>query len=76
MLVTIEGIYDNGRIELMDEPPHVERARVLVTFLAPETALPVQRRMVFGQFKGERTSTEEDFRFAEWHGEAEEPDGD
>jgi len=32
--------------------------------------------MVYGQFAGERMSTEEDFRIAEWHGEAEERDGD
>jgi len=53
----------------------VKQARVLVTFLTTEAATP-RRYMVYGQFAGERMSTEEDFRIAEWHGEAEERDGD
>ena len=36
MLPTIEGTYEDGRIELEEKPEGVRRARVLVTFLAPE----------------------------------------
>lgn len=32
-LQTIEGTYENGSIKLSGEPPPVESARVLVTFL-------------------------------------------
>ena len=35
-LLTVEGIYKNGKIELTERPPHVDdSARVLVTFLPP-----------------------------------------
>ena len=75
MLLTVEGIYANGKVELAETPTGVKQARVLVTFLTTEAAAP-RRYMVYGQFAGERMSTEEDFRIAEWHGEAEERDGD
>jgi hypothetical protein len=70
MLITVEGVYENGRIELVHPPPGLGRARVLVTFLPPDEAAGRQGQMVFGQFKGDRMSTEEDFKFAEWHDEA------
>jgi hypothetical protein len=35
-LLTVEGIYKEGKVELTERPPHVEEAvRVLVTFLPP-----------------------------------------
>lgn len=34
MLVTIEGTYSNGRIELKETPPVAATSRVIVTFLA------------------------------------------
>jgi len=35
-LLTVEGIYKDGKVELTERPDHVEEAaRVLVTFLAP-----------------------------------------
>jgi hypothetical protein len=53
----------------------VKHAKVLVTFLTQERERSPQRRMNYGQFAGERMSTEEDFRAAEWRGEAEERNG-
>ena len=35
-LLTVEGMYRNGKVELAERPDHVdEAARVLVTFLPP-----------------------------------------
>jgi len=68
MSITIPGIYRDGRVELDATPPGVHEGRVLVTFVE-EPAATVPRQMVFGQFKGERMSTEEDFRIAEWRGD-------
>jgi len=35
-LLTVEGIYKDGRVELTERPEHIhEAARVLVTFLPP-----------------------------------------
>jgi hypothetical protein len=33
MLKTVEGIYRNGKVELLETPPDVSNARVIVTFL-------------------------------------------
>ena len=35
MLVTIEGTYSNGRVELKETPPVDATSRVIVTFLVP-----------------------------------------
>jgi len=75
MLLTVEGTYKDGKVELAETPTGVKQARVLVTFLAPKTSLPPHHRMVYGQFAGERMSTEGDFRIAEWYGETEEQNG-
>lgn len=52
MLLTVEGTYKDGKVELTETPAGVKQARVLVTFLTPESVAP-RRRMVFGQFAGE-----------------------
>jgi hypothetical protein len=74
MLLTVEGTYTDGKVELAETPTGVKRAKVLVTFLPSETGAS-RRFMVYGQFAGERMSTEEDFRLAEWRSETDEPDG-
>ncbi len=34
MLTSIEGVYRNGKIELLEQPPHIrDETRVIVTFL-------------------------------------------
>ncbi|MCS6861563.1 MAG: hypothetical protein NZT92_14740 [Abditibacteriales bacterium] len=48
----MEGTYKDGKVELTETPAGVKQARVLVTFLTPESVAP-RRRMVFGQFAGE-----------------------
>jgi len=35
MLKAVEGIYRDGKVELLETPPDVEEARVVVTFLTP-----------------------------------------
>ena len=80
---TVEGIYRDGKIELVGKVPVPVRdsTRVLVTFLPEEPKpKPEHRQIQYGQFAGEkgtgRLSTEEDFRLAEWRGEADPVDGD
>nr|VFK26491.1 MAG: hypothetical protein BECKMB1821G_GA0114241_102134 [Candidatus Kentron sp. MB]VFK30353.1 MAG: hypothetical protein BECKMB1821I_GA0114274_101514 [Candidatus Kentron sp. MB]VFK75182.1 MAG: hypothetical protein BECKMB1821H_GA0114242_101714 [Candidatus Kentron sp. MB] len=36
MLTTIEGVYKDGQIRLLEQPVDVDEARVLVTLLLPE----------------------------------------
>ena len=59
----------DGQVILAEQPAGVTEAEVLVTFLNGKPAAAGQP-MRFGQFAGERMSTEEDFRIAEWREEA------
>ncbi len=70
MTLTIEGVYTQGRIDLLAPPPGVREGRVLVT-LTQEEPVPAPRYLVRGKYKSERLSTLEDFADAEWHGEEE-----
>ena len=47
MLKTIEGIYQNGQIQLATQPQDVsEQSQVLVTFLAPGKIDPIKLRQL------------------------------
>ena len=78
MLLTVEGAYRNGEIELAETPENVEQADVLVTFLntnknlrtpSPSVRSPKPRIMTFGQFAGETRTNEDDFLLAECRNE-------
>ena len=60
MLLTVEGIYSDGKVEL-SETPTVHHAKVLVTFL-PQAEPPGSAGYLRnGQFAGECMSTESVF---------------
>jgi hypothetical protein len=44
MVRSIEGIYHNGKVELLESPPSASKARVIVTFLPAPTAATVRRK--------------------------------
>jgi len=70
MLLTIEGTFKDGKVELNEPPQGVREAKVLVTFLGAAQGEPREQIMRSGQFSGpvEKMSTEEDFRIAERRG--------
>lgn len=70
-LETIEGIYQDGTVELTERPIGVTRAKVLVTFLPTATAVSdiTGTGLVYGKYSGGRVSDEDDFKIAEWCGE-------
>ena len=75
-LITAEGVYHNGTIELLEPLREAPEGRVLVTFLGENGAKAnsttrIHRPMQFGRFAGPDMSTEDDFVIAEWHGEDE-----
>ena len=75
MLLTVEGKYKNGKVDLLEAPPGVGEARVIVTFLpaaAPSQEADIRGMMRLGQFAGPNLSTEEGFKAAEWRGGVEE----
>jgi hypothetical protein len=52
MLKTVEGIYQNGQIELMEMPRDISNsAQVLVTFLDPEKLDPAKVRQLLDQIE-------------------------
>ena len=48
MLKTVEGIYRNGKVELLESPPDVIEARVVITFLT-EGAVALEERGIDGE---------------------------
>jgi len=73
MLLTVKGIYKDGKVEVAEKPDGITQSDVLVTFLAPEKA-EMGQRMLYGQFAGKQMSSEEDFLIAEWLGEKQDDD--
>jgi len=74
MQQSVEGIYRNGVVELLEVPQAMEESRVIVTFLpsTPKASNPQPSKMItLGMFKGDRLSTEADFKVAEFRGDAE-----
>ena len=52
MLKTIEGIYQNGQIQLASLPQDVsDRSQVLVTFLDPNKIDPIKLRQLIDQLE-------------------------
>jgi hypothetical protein len=67
MTQTVEGIYRNGVIELLEVPQDIQESRVLITFLPSLPQVPTM--MTLGMFKGDRQSTEDDFKSGEFRGD-------
>jgi hypothetical protein len=68
MTLTMEGIYTQGKIELLETPVGVREGRVRVVLTQEETS---PRHLVRGKYKTGRFSTLEDFAEAEWRGDQE-----
>lgn len=46
MLQSVEGIYRNGRIELLETPDGMDGARVIVTFLSTHSSVDLPSRSI------------------------------
>ncbi len=44
VLTAVEGIYEDGEVELLERPEGLQRARVIVTFLPSPPAEPSRER--------------------------------
>lgn len=44
VLTAVEGIYEDGEVELLERPEGLQRARVIVTFLPPPPLEPSRER--------------------------------
>lgn len=75
MLTTIEGVYRDGRGELSETPKGAEERPVLVTFLERNGAngsaeAQAGQMITFGMFPELSALTDEDFKAAEFRGDA------
>jgi hypothetical protein len=77
MTCIVQGVYKQGKIELLESPPGLPEGPVRV-FIIPQDGQPrpPSRMITFGMYRGERMSTLEDFKDAEWQGAKEWPDED
>ena len=74
MLQNIEGIYQNGKIELSENPQNISKSKVLITFLTDKNDKNIietksEIMIYFGMFSGGNKSTEADFKEAEFQGD-------
>jgi hypothetical protein len=67
----VTGIYRDGKIELLETPIGVREGRVRVLLTEDEDSKPAPRYLVRGKYKGNKDTTLDDFRDAEWHSEPE-----
>lgn len=44
MLQSVEGIYRNGKVELLETPTDIDGVRVIVTFLSTSNTIDLQSR--------------------------------
>lgn len=51
MLTTVQGIYENGKLELTEDPPTLEKSKVLVVFLEKENEVIKLKKRVPGGLK-------------------------
>jgi len=51
-MISVQAIYEQGQIGLLEKPPVQNRYGVLVTFLAPEPAAPEDRALTLKDLKG------------------------
>jgi hypothetical protein len=70
MTVIVPGVYKQGKLELLQTPVGLREGPVRV-MLTEEGSPEGRRLLTYGKYTSGRSSTLDDFRDAEWHGEAE-----
>ena len=64
MIQTLEGVFRNGKVELLDQPENVMEARVIVTFLPDRNGLeatPIYTPEEVAELRGKLAAWEEDW---------------
>ena len=75
MTAVIEGIYKQGKIELVQPPANLPEGPVRVIVIADDRPKPAPRMMTFGCLGSGDMSTLEDFNYTEWQKEWDGPNG-
>jgi hypothetical protein len=61
MLKCVEGVYRNGEVELLESPPNVTEARVIVTFLEHSPPSPSLSPDELAELRGKLAAWEDDW---------------
>lgn len=69
MNATVEGVYKDGHMELLEVPKGIAEDRVVVTIAQQKRGPARQQLLQYGKYSEGRMSTEEDFKIAEWPGD-------
>ena len=71
MTAIVEGVYKQGHIELVQAPHNLPDGPIRIILIAQPQPKRPSCPLTFGKYRTGRLSTLEDFKDAEWHGEAE-----
>jgi hypothetical protein len=71
MTAIVEGIYEQGKIDLLNPPAGLPEGPVRVIVIAAQPRNVPPCLLTLGKYPAVRMSTLEDFKDAEWHGEEE-----
>ncbi|MGI8552710.1 MAG: hypothetical protein ACR2PL_18270 [Dehalococcoidia bacterium] len=71
MPTMVPGVYKQGKVELLELPQGIREGRVRVMLIEDEAPKPEPHYLEFGKYRGDKDTTLEDFKEAEWHGEPE-----
>ncbi len=74
MTAIVDGIYKQGKIELLQPPNDLPEGPVRVIVIAENRPKPPPRMITYGMYPGD-TSTLEDFKFTEWQKKWDDGDG-
>jgi hypothetical protein len=70
MTAIVDGLYKQGKIELLQTPLGLPEGRIRLILIAQDQPQPPACYLPYGKYPGDK-STLEDFKGAQWHGEAE-----
>jgi hypothetical protein len=68
MTAIVNGIYADGKIELLETPVGIRDGKVRVIVIEEPAAAPPSSQLKYGKYRSGPLSTEDDFALAEWHG--------
>ena len=61
MIQTVEGVFRNGKIELLETPAEIKEARVIVTFLPEQAGPPSLTTEEMAELEGKLEAWQEDW---------------
>ncbi len=74
MASIVEGLYSQGKIELLETPVGLPEGPVRLIVIPRDQTKQPPRSLTYGKYQSGAMSTLEDFQDAQWHGEKDSED--